>query len=316
MNRLLTILKTSLRTSDQQNLALVLLLTTGLLLGITTNLAKVAHSVSLSPLTYLTWSLLGASLMLFFYALLKGQMVKVNRRSIEYFLIAGFLTTAGANLIFFNAVNELGVSFVAMMIALPPLFTYAGMLLLRKEQFCCWRMAGVLMALTGTALLVAKQWSLPEPNFFWIAITFAGPVLLAAGNIYRTYRWPPKASPESLAPGMLFAGTWLLCLYSVVTGEVLLISSYSTQKIGLIVLQSLIFSGQFFLMFKLQKIGGPVFLSLMGGVSAIFSVPIAMAILGEPAAPGFAVSAVLIIAAIISNMIGNQACNKPELRAV
>jgi hypothetical protein len=70
---------------------------------VTTNLAKVAHGIGITPLAYLTWSLAGAALLLTIVSGLRGQVAKLNRRSVEYFIIAGFLSTAGANLIFFIA---------------------------------------------------------------------------------------------------------------------------------------------------------------------------------------------------------------------
>jgi drug/metabolite transporter (DMT)-like permease len=293
--------------------AFTALLAAGLLLGISTNLAKVAHGAGITPLAYLTWSLIGASLLLTMITYFRGQAPELNRRTVEYSFVAGFLTTAGTNVIFFNAIPHLGVSFIALMFSLPPLLTYVAALLLQMERFCWWRASGVVLALAGTAFLVARQWTTPDADRFWILLALFGPVLLSAGNIYRTRRWPPGASAESLAPAMIVAAIVMLFLFSFLPGWSLGLPTESTYTLPLIGVQAVIFAGQFLLLFVLQKAGGPVFLSLMGGVSAVFGVPIAMILLSEPALPAFLPSTVLIAAGIIAMLLGVQACERPTI---
>jgi drug/metabolite transporter (DMT)-like permease len=295
-------------------IALSALLAAGLLLGISTNLGKVAHGFGIAPLAYLTWSLAGAALILAIVSWFRGHVAALNRRSVEYFLVGGFLTSAGANLVFFSAVRHLGVGFIALMFSLPPLLTYLGALLLRMERFCWWRATGVLLALAGTGLLVAKQWVAPNADRFWIVLALVGPVLLSAGNLYRTRRWPPGASAESLAPGMLVGAIVILVVFSLLPGWSLDISAHSAHTIPLIGMQAVIFAGQFLLLFILQRAGGPVFLSLMGGVSAVFGVPIAMVLLAEPALPAFLPSAALIAAGIVAMLFGAKACGRHVFR--
>ena len=74
----------------------------------------------------------------------------------------------------------------------------------------------------------------------------------------------------------------------------------------LVTIQSIVFAGQFLLMFVVQKQGGPVFLSLMGAVSAIFAVPIAMGLLDEPMLPGMVTSALLVGGGIVALLVGEK----------
>lgn len=296
-------------------IASVTLVCAGLLLAVSTNLAKVAHTIGFTPLAYLTWSLGGAAILLTTASHLRGRPARINRRTLEYFLVSGFLTTAATNLIFFSAVHHLGVSFVALMIALPPLLTYAGALLMRMEAFCWWRACGVVLALAGTALLVIRKWTSADADPTWIMITLIGPILLAAGNLYRTYRWPPGASAESLAPGMLVGAISILILFSLLPGWSLSVPVENPGAPALLGLQATVFAAQFLLLFVLQKAGGPVFLSLMGGVSAIFGVPIAMVLLNEPVLPAFMGSALLVAAGIACMLYGTTTCARSEASA-
>lgn len=284
--------------------ALTSLLGCGALLGLSTNLAKVAYNQGFAPLPFLTWSLLGATLILGLSILLRRQGIPRDKQAIKYYFVAAFFSVAGSNLIFFSAVPHVGVSFVALTIALPPLLTYVAALALGMESFCRWRSAGVVFALVGTAVLVAAKWSSPESNHLWIMITLAGPILLAAGNIYRTLGWPQGAKPESLAPGMLLAAAILLAVSAVAIPGWSLSSLLNHANILLIIAQSVVFAGQFLLLFILQKAGGPVFLSLIGAVGATFGIPFAMLLLNEPLLPALLPSAILIAAGIFCMMKG------------
>ena len=299
------------KIAKQKWLALAALLGCGALVGLSTNLAKVAYTQGLVPLPFLTWSLAGATLILGSISFLKKQSPPKNTEAIKYYFVSGFFSVAGSNLIFFSAVPHVGVSFVALVISLPPIITYVAALTLGMESFSRWRAAGVIFALAGTALLVASQWSSPETSHLWILITLLGAVLLASGNIYRTSHWPEAAKPESLAPGMLLAATTTLILVAIVIPGWSLSALINTENLGLIALQSIIFSVQFLLLFVLQKAGGPVFLSITGAVSATFGIPFAMVLLDEPMLPALIPSALLIVVGIFCMMKG-QVANKAQ----
>jgi drug/metabolite transporter (DMT)-like permease len=294
--------------SDKKNqkysmkITLGTLLGCGALLGLSTNLAKVASNQNLSALPFLTWSLLGATFILTIISALKNQKIPKSKVAIKYYFSAAFFSVAGSNLIFFSAIPHVGVSFVALTISLPPLLTYFIALSIGLEKFCRWRAMGVIFSLIGTSILVAAKWSSPESDHTWILITLLGPILLAAGNIYRTTHWPSGEKPETLAPGMLIAATTTLVLVSLIVPEWSLSLQLKQENLALIFMQSIVFAGQFLLLFILQKVGGPVLLSLIGAVSAIFGIPFAMTLLNEPMLPALLPSALLIAVGIACMM--------------
>ncbi len=279
-------------------LSVAALIGCGTLIGLSTNLAKVAYQQNIAPLPFLAWSLAGAAFILCFISIAKKQPVLANKQAIHYYFIAALFSVVGSNLIFFSAVNHVGVSFVALTISLPPLLTYVAALSLGMESFSKWRATGVVFALAGTAVLVSASWSSAQSDRTWIVITLLGPILLAVGNIYRTRHWPTGAKPEALAPGMLLAATTTLIIIGTIVPGWSLAVQGGFNRYGLIALQSLVFSGQFLLLFVLQKAGGPVLLSLIGAVSAVVGIPFAMFLLDEPLLPALFPSALLIAAGI------------------
>lgn len=265
----------------------------GGLIGISTNLAKYASEIGITPLAFLFWSITGAAVILLIVALIRHELPPLNARSFEYYFMAALISVAGSNLLLFSAIPHVGAGFVALIISLPPLLTYLGALALRMERFNIVRALGVAAALLGAGVLAARKFTAPDASVFWILIALCGPVLLAIGNIYRTLRWPDKASPSALAPGMLIAASLLLLSFSV-------LPNFSVNMpldwvlLGLIGIQAAVFAGQFLLLFLLQKTGGPVLLSLLGSVGAVVGVPVAIFLQGEVPPEGLFLGASLI----------------------
>ncbi|WP_296404469.1 DMT family transporter [Psychrobacter sp.] len=278
--------------------ALTCLIVGGALLGVSTNVAKYAGTVGLTPLAFVFWSITGAALLLLLMALIRRQPPPMTKSSGEYYFIAALVSVAGSNLIFFSAIPHVGASFVALTITLPPLLTYLGALLLKIERFSSLRALGVVSALLGAAILAGNKLTAPDASLFWIIMALCGPVLLAIGNIYRTLRWPSNASPSALAPGMLVAASIQLGLVSLLPSFSLAIPSQDPLafivSIAIIGVQALIFAAQFQLLFILQKAGGPVLLSLLGSTAALFAVPIAIFVQGESPPEGLLLGGLLI----------------------
>lgn len=272
---------------------LLLLIATGAMLGLSTNLAKIAPLVGLSPLPFLAWSVGGAACILLTISLARGHAPALTLRTTEYFFVAALLSLAAPNLIFFAAIPEIGASFVALAIALPPALTYVGALFLRLETFVVRRALGVALALAGAGWIALLKLDAPAAKAGWILVTLIGPVFLAAGNLYRTLRWPPGERPDSLAPGMLGAAVLILIVFAALGGGTISVP-WSSGAILLIASQAAVFAVQYLLFFVLQKLGGPVYLSLLGSVAALIAVPLAVFALGEAPPRGVLVGGLLI----------------------
>lgn len=282
---------------------LVYLLAAGALIGLSTNLAKLAAEAGLSPLAFLAWSVAGATAVLTAIGAARGRLPALSKQTVKYFLVSGFVSVAAPNLLFFAAAPRIGAGFVALSIAFPPLLTYLGALGLGMERFQAGRAAGVALALGGAALLALFKLSAPDTDPLWVAATLFAPALLAAGNIYRTACWPEGAAPDELAPGMLGASGLMLlatgALFAVFIGDAapgfsLAVPLGRATPVLLILTQVADFSALYLLFFVLQKRGGPVYLSLLGSVAAVVGVPIAVFLLGEAPPEGLLIGGALI----------------------
>jgi drug/metabolite transporter (DMT)-like permease len=284
-------------------ITLVCLLATGTLLALSTILAKLATGVGLSPVALLAWSCLGAAGVLLGMAAARGHLPAFNLRTLEYALVAATVSFAAPNLLFYSAIPHVGVSFVALAIAFPPLFTYLGALALRIERFSIVRAGGVALALAGAAYIAVLKLNAPSGASGWVFAVLAGPILLAIGNLYRTLRWPKDARPDSLAASMLVAAAAMLLAVGMLPGSSLAVPP--TRGAALLIgAQIATFAAQFAIFFILQKRGGPVYISLLGAVAATVGVPVAILLLGEAAPAGLAIGGLLIAAGITLVTVG------------
>jgi len=282
------------RGKKSRLLPVLLLFAGGALLGVSTNLAKLAVGIGMTPLAFLTWSLAGAALLLLTGAALRGSLPPLNKRSIKYYAVAALVGVAGPNFIFFEAIPHVGASFVALMIALPPLLTYAGALAMGMEGFQWARALGVVAALGGAGVLAASRQIASDADLFWTVLVLLGPALLAVGNIYRTLKWPAGVSAHALATGMLFLAVFMLMLFSMLPGYSLAVPMDRSLPVVLTLAQACVFAAQFQVLFLLQKTGGPVLLSLLGSVGAVVAVPVAIYLQNEAPPAGLLPGAGLI----------------------
>ncbi len=285
---------TASRGKVSRLLPVLLLFAGGALLGVSTNLAKLAVGIGMTPLAFLTWSLAGAAVLLLTGAALRGSLPPINQRSVKYYAVAALVGVAGPNFIFFEAIPHVGASFVALMIALPPLLTYAGALAMGMEGFQWARALGVVAALGGAGVLAASRQIASDADLFWTVLVLLGPALLAVGNIYRTLKWPAGVSAQALATGMLFLAVFMLMLFSMLPGYSLAVPVDRNLPVLLTVAQAFVFAAQFQVLFLLQKTGGPVLLSLLGSVGAVVAVPVAIYLQNEAPPAGLLPGAGLI----------------------
>ncbi|ARS49798.1 hypothetical protein PSMEN_15920 [Ectopseudomonas mendocina] len=279
-------------------LALSLLFVIGALMGLTSNLVKLAGNAGWSPLAYLLWSLLGGGLLLLLFAWLRGERPGLGPRLQRYYLASGLLSIAIPNGLLFSSIGHVGAGFASMCLAFPPLITYLLALALRMEGLSRIRLLGICIGLAGSLLLALGKLHAGDSPSLWVLAALCVPVFLALGNIYRSRYWPRGASPLSLAPGMLLGGA-LLLVPTTLFGIDLAPRLDSTSALVLLVLQMLLFAMIYALFFVLQKLAGAVFLSQIGSVAAIVGAAIAIGLLGERGSLTMLLAALCIVSGVL-----------------
>lgn len=269
---------------------LVLLLIVGAFLGVSTIFAKAAPDFGWHPIALLQWSILGGAVGLFAVTRLKGQKADTRaqspagqgqrRRLLAYVIISGLLFIV-PNMIAVAAAPKVGAGFVSLCYAFPLVLTYVFAVMLRLQKFQIMMAAGVLFGVAGGVLLAVSGTELSAQASLWSALALSIPFFLAAGNIYRTVKWPKGAAPVDLALGMMAVGFVLLSAFTAAWGIPVTPVRWTSEAAGLLIAQTLIFGLQYGLYFRLQKTAGPVYLSQIGSVAAVVGLGLAYLVFNE-----------------------------------
>jgi drug/metabolite transporter (DMT)-like permease len=274
---------------------LTCLLVVGALLGVTANLVKLATASGWPALAFMFWATLGAGFVLLAVVIASANAPRLNSRTLQFNVISGALSIALPNALVFAAIPHVGAAFVSLCMALPPLLTYGFALTLGMERLRALRAIGVLFGLAGAIGLGLAKSSSGAAASLWIFAVLAGAVCITFGNFYRTLAWPPGASAQSLAPGMLLGGAALLWLAMLVFGANFSSPTLTFEAFWLLAGQIVVFSATYLLYFVLQKLAGPVYLSQIGSVGAVSGSALAVFAFGEPAGPILLLAAASIL---------------------
>lgn len=261
--------------------ALGLLLVTGGLLGLTLPFGKLATAAGVPAMVWAFVISFGAGSVLFAALLARGRRMKLTSHRLRYFAIAAAVSYAIPNMLMFSAIPHLGAGYTGIMFTLSPVITLVMSILLGVRRPNLLGVAGIAVGFVGALMVAVTRGEAGQPaELFWVFIGLLIPVCLAAGNIYRTVDWPEGTGPIELAVGSHLASAAML-----LAGITLLGDLGSFAQLGSVPLvtagQVAASSAMFAFFFRLQAVGGPVYLSQIGYVAAAVGLFAGVLFLGE-----------------------------------
>ena len=258
-----------------------LLLVTGSLLGLTPPLAKLATESGISPIMWAFVISAGAGGVLLLVVLWHRGRLPLTTRSLRYFTIGAVISYAFPNVLMFSAIPHLGAGYTSIMFTLSPIITLVLSVFLGVERPNVLGIAGIAIGFIGAVLVAATRGQIGKPaELYWIFVGLLIPVSLGCGNIYRTMDWPEGADPLQLAVGTHLAAAAVLFAGILLKGNsasLLLLANVPLLVGAQIVVAAMMFA--FF--FRLQQVGGPIYLSQIGYVAAAVALLIGVLFLEE-----------------------------------
>jgi drug/metabolite transporter (DMT)-like permease len=258
---------------------LLLLLGTGTAYGIYFPVGKLAMAAGVNPALWAALISLGAGLTM----LLLSQFESANDGApvLRFSIASGFLSYVMPNFLIFAAIPHIGSGFAAILVAMSPVSTAILSIILRVRPPSALGVAGIAIGLAGAVIIiVAHNADFSAGASLWLFLAVLIPVFLGFGNVYRSLGWPLGANPTRLAALTNLAA--VLPLLVIAWGWAGTLDFMPFGKIpGLVVLQIVVSSIMFILLFRLQEAGGPTYLSQLGYVAAIIGVAIGVFFLGE-----------------------------------
>lgn len=271
-----------------------LLLVVGSLLAVSVLLSKTAAGLHAPMLTYLAMAMGGSGLVLM--TLTGGVRIgTAGAFAVTFYSLgAGGLMALGSA-VGYLTVHEVGAAFIALALAFPPLFTWLLSLILRLERFDAIRLLGLLIGLAGGVFLAFGKGISTSSDMGAVLVACAMPIILAAGNVFRTRYWPKGASPRELAGAMLICGALLTLPFAMyLEGAWAFLDIFQSDMLIVFAIAVVTFVTQYVALFRLQQVAGPVYLSQIGSIAAIVGSPVAVLVLGEHLPDGFVLAALLI----------------------
>ncbi|MFY0595977.1 MAG: DMT family transporter [Cognatishimia sp.] len=257
-----------------------LLIYTGGLFGLTFPLGKLASQAGVPPTVWAMVISLGAILFIAPDLWKRRDFIPPRGPVLQYVMISGLMSFALVNVIIFALIPRLGAGQVGLMFALSPVFTLALSVLFKLKGVSALGVLGIVVGLFGAINVVLGRDGAGSGISFWALLGLVLPMILAAGNIYRTLHWPEGQHPASLA--FWSQGASLLGLIIVQIAFYGALPVAWVAEIPLVTGVQLISAALIFpAYFRLQHLGGPLLLSQTGYVAAATSLFSATLFLGE-----------------------------------
>lgn len=276
-----------------------LLLVTGTLLGAIPPLGKLATQAGIAPTTWSFVISFGAGTILLAVLLWRDGAIRPTVAKLRYFAITATVSYAIPNVLMFSVIPHLGAGYASIMFTLSPILTVGLSILLGVRRPNALGIFGIVVGFIGAVIVASTRGQAGQPaGAIWVGLGLLIPVSLAAGNIYRTSSWPAATSPLELAAGSHLAAAALLLVALFAVGEADDLGRLAEIPL-LVALQVAAATAMFAFFFRLQLVGGPVYLSQIGYVGAAVGLLVGIGLLGERYALATWIGAILIAAGVI-----------------
>lgn len=251
----------------------LMLLTSGVIWGLTFSLGRFAALGRGHPVGLAFWQAIGGGLVLMLFCLLRGRRLKPSREKLKYALVIAILGPGVSAVLYFYAASRVPSGVLAVTIALVPMLTCALSSMFGIDRLNLGRCLGVLMGFIAIILLVAPDTSLPHPAMApWLALPLIAVVLYSLENVYVDKYIPSHSDMAELLAGGFFIAAILLGVVMYIEDAFFPINlPLDTAERALLALV-LVSSTAYAMFLYLVKMAGAVFASMNGYIITLAGV--------------------------------------------
>lgn len=281
--------------------SLTLLILLGFIWGSGYSIARYAMMHSVTPLGYAFWQSLGPAVILTLLTMRRwrGQLTSLIKFW-PYFLITGVLGIFIPNTNMYFAAPHLPAGVLAVIVNIVPLLVYPLALLFKQEQFDRTRMLGVICGVVGVMFVVLPASGITGIHLnSWAFMALLTPLCFALTVIYIAKCRPPGADALVLSAGMLCTSALVLIPVVHWTKQFYAFHFPFNTADWVVVLEVILSSTGYVILFKLIKMAGPVYYSLVSGVVTLTGLFWGKIIFSETLHSWIIIAVALILVAII-----------------
>lgn len=196
--------------SQAKNVGLLVALGVGW--GSTQPLGKIAASTGHPPFALIFWQLVICTAVLGAITLVRGKRLPMTPPALIFYLVVALLGTLVPNYAFYVSVARLPAGIMSILISTVPLLAFPMALALRIDRFEMRRLAGLMLGLTGVALIALPQASLPDRAMVAaLPLALVGPLFYAMEGTFVSRFGTAGMDPVQAMAGASAMGL-LLCL--------------------------------------------------------------------------------------------------------
>ena len=200
--------------------AWAVLLVAGASWGATYSLAKIATRDGAHPLGVALWQSVVGMLILAVVETARRQRLPIDRRHFGFYLICGLLGTAVPSTLYFYAAPHLPAGVLAITVALAPLMTFLGAVLVGLNRLAMTRLLGVVLGIVAVLMIALPETSLPESGAaIWVAAALGAALSYAMENVVIAKLRPPRTQSFTLLWGMMLLSSLALLPAVLATGS-------------------------------------------------------------------------------------------------
>lgn len=197
-----------------------MLLMLGLGWGLTQPLGKMATVTGHPPFALIFWQLVVCVLVLGAITAVRGKGLVLRRDAMQFYLVVAVLGTLVPNATFYISVAKLPAGIMSILISTVPLMAFPMALLLRTDKFTWPRLLGLLLGLTGVALIALPEASLPDPAMAaFLPLAMIGPLFYAIEATYVSKAGMAGMDPVQAMFGASVLGLVLCLPIVLLTGQ-------------------------------------------------------------------------------------------------
>lgn len=293
-------------------LPIILLLVLGAFWSLGPSATKFGATHGVPPIGLVFWQTFIAGNLLFLICLIWKIPIDFDRRHLKYYAVMGTIGVAFPNSNMVFVMRDLPAGLMSVLIVTAPLITYLIALSVRLERFRLMRAGGVLLGLSGVAVLVLPKGSLPSPELLPLALlAIVTPALWAASNVFAETGRPAKGNNISLAMGTMYVAAATSLLMALSTGSFHEIWIDFDAPDYVIVGYGMVTVATFVLFYTIVSLAGAVYLAQVGYIVVLSGVGWGALFFGERPSVWLWVAVVLVFAGVALVNVSRDKTPKP-----
>ncbi len=188
--------------------------------GATQPLGKIAASTGHPPFALLLWQTVVVVTVLGALTLIRGKGLKLTRRALAFYGVVALTGTIVPNTAFYISVARLPAGIMSILISTVPLIAFPMALALGLDRIEPRRVLGLMLGLTGVALIALPRTSLPEAAMLaYLPLAMVGPLFYAVEGTFVSRFGMAGMDPVQAMFGASLVALVVLVPLTLATGQ-------------------------------------------------------------------------------------------------